>query len=204
MPRLSDADDLALINSVIATISGNLAGYPPLVAADMTAFGTIRDAFANDLLLHNQQQDAARAQTIAKDASRTAADLELRRIRELIKAHGVSDANYAALGIPQAESLTPSTATVPVANVDTSERLQHTINFADASAPNIKRRPAGTIDLEIWNKIDGPLPGASSTDELLTLDTQHPVHDGVRRRARGQDALMCLRWQFAGVKTFSN
>jgi hypothetical protein len=159
---------------MLDTISGNLAAYPGVVAADITDFGNLRDDFADDLLLHNQQQDAARAQTIKKDASRAAADLKRRSIRDLIKAHGVSDSAFAALGIPVAESSAPATATVAVATIDTSERSRHTINFADAAAPNIKRRPRGTTGCEIWVKIDSPPPGNENDCTFLSLDDETP------------------------------
>lgn len=197
MARLSDSAFRDLLDAVITIISANLAGYPPLVAGDMTAFGALRDTYKDDLLLHVQQQDAAKAQTITKDASRQACELELRRIRDLIKAHGVSEANLAALGLPTSESQVPN-ATVPIGSVDTSERLRHTIHFADSAAPNLKRRPRGTIGCEIWRKVDGPPPGDETECSMLTLDTETPHVINYTQADAGKVAHYMLRWQLKG------
>lgn len=94
------------------------------------------------------------------------------KFRKLLDANGGAASKYAALGIPQAESVGPTTTTVPVATVDTSERLRHTIRWADSATPSSKRRPRGTIGIEIWRKIDGPLSGSELDCEFLALDTE--------------------------------
>lgn len=153
---------LAFANSYIATVSGDLASYAPLLAADMTSIGGMRDGYGDGILDADQKREASKAATVTQNTGRKTLLTELRRQRDILKAHGVPDDKYAALGFPSGgpSGESGSGVTVPIATVDTSKRLQHTINFADASAPNIKRRPAGTIGLEIWNKIDGPPPGS--------------------------------------------
>lgn len=141
--NMSDADGLAHYNAMIATISGNLAAYAPLVAADMTAAGTKRDTMDDKLLTHNQSQAQATADTAAKNVARKDMDDDKRRIRSVLKAHGISDELFNALGYPSGgpSGETVSVATVPIATVDTSKRLMHTIHFADASGlPSCLRR----------------------------------------------------------------
>src|SRR6266545_7995062 len=137
---LSASDLLALMNQMAATISADLPSYPGITAPMMTAFGAVRDDLSDKLDAHNIAQDAARAATFDKDAAMADGVAAVRKIRDLIKANAVTDTKYTALGIPQAVANVPTTATVPVATVDTSKRLQHTINFTDSADPANKRR----------------------------------------------------------------
>ena len=92
----------------------------------------MRDNLGDKLDPHNIAQNAARAATIDKDSAVDDSVAEIRKIRDLIKANFVADPKYAALGIPAAAANVRATATVPVATVDTSERMRHTINFTGA------------------------------------------------------------------------
>jgi hypothetical protein len=67
---LSDAEALALMNSMAATISANLANYPGITAAMVTAFGSVRDDFSDKLDAQDIAQNASRAATADKDAER--------------------------------------------------------------------------------------------------------------------------------------
>jgi hypothetical protein len=168
---------LAFANSYIATVSGDLASYPGLVAADMTGIGAMRDNYGDSILDADQKRDASKAATVTQNTNRDFILAELRRQRDLIKAHSVAEDKYAALGFPTggpsgvAES---SNATVPVATVDTSERLRHTIHFKDAAPGATKRKPKDVVGAEIWNKLDGPPPGSEKDCVFLALDTGTP------------------------------
>ena len=94
----TDPESLAHLNVMLSVISGNLAAYPPLTAADVTATGSLRDDFDDKLLTHNTSQAQATADTASKNAVRKAVDDEKRRIKALLKAHGVSEADMNALG----------------------------------------------------------------------------------------------------------
>jgi hypothetical protein len=196
MQNLSDADFLAFLNAFIATLSGDLASYTGVTAAMMTQMGTLRDDDADTLLTHTQTQEAAKAATIAKNDARAAAEAFVRQIRDLIRANNVPADKYAALGIPSAPESAPSSATVPIATIDTRNRLQHTINFADASTPNIKRRPRGVVGCEIYVKIDGPPPGNESDCVFLALDTATPYVAEFSPADAGKTAHYLLRWLF--------
>ncbi len=194
---MSDADALAHYNAMIATISGNLPAYAPLVAADVTASGAIRDDMSDLLLTHNQSHAQATADTAAKNVGRKLMDDDKRKIRALLKANGATEAAINALDFPSAG---PSGeggggVTVPVATIDTSERLRHTINFADASAPNLKRRPKGVVGCEIWVKIDGPPPGNETECVFLALDSATPYVAEFPPEHAGKTAHYLFRWQ---------
>lgn len=106
---------------------------------------------------------------------------------------------HAALGIPTAspESLTPSASTVPVATVDTSKRLQHTIHYLDAAAGGNKKRPRGVDGCEIWVKIGAELPGSEKDCMFLALDRSTPYLVEYDAVDAGKTAHSMLRWQLA-------
>ncbi len=64
--------------------------------------------------------------------------------------------------------------TAPVGQVDTSQRLQHTISFSDATTPTSKAKPAGVRGCEIWMKVGPPLPVTAADLAFVTLDTRTP------------------------------
>lgn len=102
------------------------------------------------------------------------------------------DPDYAALGIPQAEGLAPSTASVPVATIDTSERLS-TPSISPTPPRQISNAaPCGTTGGEIWVKIDGPPPGNESDCSFLALDTTTPYVAEYTPRRRRQDSSLSL------------
>jgi hypothetical protein len=195
--NMPDSEFLAMYTSMIATISGDLASYPGLTAAMMTASGALRDDIEDKLGDHDTKQDASRAARIAKDDARALGEADVRKLRALMKANGVTDEKYTATGIPKPSLPTPpSNATVPVATVDTSERLRHTIHFAESAAPNIKRRPRDVVGVEIWRKLDGPPPTDESECTFVALDTATPYMVEYTGDAAGKTAHYMLRWQF--------
>jgi len=193
--NISDADLLALLNAMLATISGDLPSYPGLTAGMLTAAGTIRDDFSDKLLVHNQAQDAARAGTIAKNEVRDLVIVEIIvKFRKLLDANGVAADKKAALGIPATESAGPASSTVPVATVDTSERLRQTVRFLDAAAGGNRRRPRGVDGCEIWVKVDGAPPGSEKDCVFLALDSATPYLVEYDPEDAGKTAHYMLRW----------
>lgn len=122
----------------------------------------------------------------------------LRSLRDRVKAEGVADDKYAALGFPTSGPVgeSVSNATVPVATVDTSKRLQHTIHWKDAAPGASKRKPKDVFGLEIWNKIDGPPPGSEKDCGFVTLDTGSPHLVEYDAEHAGKMVHYMLRWQF--------
>jgi hypothetical protein len=193
---MSDAELQGKFTAQIATISGDLASYPGLTAAMLTEAGAERDDFGDKLLNKEQTRTADQAATVAKDASRVFVEKRMRSFRDLTRANGVAADKEAALGMPAAESGAPSAATVPIATVDTSKRLQHRIDFLDAAAGGNKRRPKGVVGAEIWKKIDGPPPGSDKDCTFVTLDANTPHVVEYDAEHAGKMVHYMLRWQF--------
>jgi len=195
---MPDAEFLAWLNAFIAVVSGDLASYPGITAPMMTDLGTMRDDYADALLAHNLAQEAAKGATIAKNNTRLPAQNKVLNLRDLTTANGVDAAKYAVLGFPSSgpsgESV--SSATVPIAIVDWSQRLKHIIDWSDASAPGVRRKPAGVDGLEIWLKIGGTPPGSEKDCQFLTLDTRTPHTVDFDAADAGKMAYYMFRWQF--------
>ena len=110
----------------------------------------------------------------------------------------VDDAERQALGITVRDTIpTPvgPPETRPVASVDTSERLQHTISFADEATPTRRAKPAGVRGAQIWVKIGDPAPLDPSELTFLATDTRTPylaTFDGADAK---KVAHYMLRWE---------
>jgi hypothetical protein len=109
----------------------------------------------------------------------------------------VTDAQRQALGITvrstsRTAAGTPSSR--PVATVDTSQRLRHTINFSDESTPTSRVKPEGAQGCEIWMKVGDPTPAGPNDVHYLALDTRTPYTVEFEAADAGKAAYYMLRW----------
>src|SRR5262249_31548553 len=82
----------------------------------------------------------------------------------------------------------------PLAQVDTSHRLQHTIHWRDESIPNSKVKPGGVRGAEIWACI-GPTPPSDPTQaHFVALDTASPYLFEHNPADAGKLAHYLVRW----------
>jgi hypothetical protein len=72
----------------------------------------------------------------------------------------IDDTHLSALKIGAAKSRGSAgpISTRPIISVDFTQRLQHTLTFVDETTPASRRKPAGTLALELWIKKGGPAP----------------------------------------------
>jgi hypothetical protein len=176
IPR-TDANFDAWQANFVSVVNGNLAGYG-LVAGDLTPVTTAQTAWNTSFAAQQTAQAAAEAATQTKDNDRTALVNAVRAVVRRIQATAsVTDTAKAAAGItvPDSEP-TPSgpPTSAPVGQVDTSQRLQHTVSFSDAQAPTSKVKPAGVRGCEIWMKVGTPPPVTAAELTFVTLDTRTP------------------------------
>jgi hypothetical protein len=166
------------------------AEVAPLVAA--------RSEF-NDAVSNNDATQAqARATRLTKDHVRAHAEQLVRPMAGRLQAMpGMTDAQRERLGITvrsTARAPVGKPTTRPVATVDTTHRLQHTIAFVDELTPTSRAKPDGVSGCEIWIKIDGPPPVDPNELRYLSTDTRSPYvaqFDGVDG---GKTAYYMLRW----------
>jgi hypothetical protein len=119
----------------------------------------------------------------------------IRDIRNLCKASNLDEMKMSQLGVPSGSIVSPPVVTVPVATVDTSQRMRHTISWSDGAANGNKRRPRGTMGAEIWVKIDGPPPGSEKDCTFLTLDSATPYMSEYEPTDSGKTAHYMIRWR---------
>jgi len=109
----------------------------------------------------------------------------------------VTDAQRQALGITVRSTtrtaVGPPTSK-PVATVDTTQRLRHTINFVDELTPTSRAKPDGVQGCEIWTKVGDPAPAGPSEVHYLALDTRTPYVVTFDTPDAGKTAYYMLRW----------
>ncbi len=190
----SDTELLAMATQVLSAVETSPTNYG-LDMSYPTNLELARDTFDTDLTAHVAGQATAQSLTETKNSSRGVLEEFIREARRKGKAHKTSQADMDLLGIPESSGAAPSTATIPEAQIDTSERLRHTIHFRDAGALDNKRRPRGVIGCEIWIKIGGPPPGDHKECTFETLDVRTPHMIDFDPEHAGQTAHYMMRWQ---------
>ncbi|HVS82828.1 MAG TPA: hypothetical protein VHE60_13945 [Pyrinomonadaceae bacterium] len=110
----------------------------------------------------NSASAAALAATQAKSDSRDAGEAFIRPLVGRMQSNtSITDAQRQSLGITV--RATTGTAvgapdTKPVGQVDTSQRLRHTLSFVDELTPTSRAKPDGVQGCETWTEV-GAAPG---------------------------------------------
>lgn len=173
--------ELGLPNGMVTDLSSALQIWTD-------AYGTRKDALA-----------AAMAATAAMKSARTALTKLARPAIQLVQNNpAVHDDARKAMGLRLPENpraRVPIPTSRPIGTVDTSQRLQHTLNWQDEASPNSIAKPDGVRGVEIWLHI-GPTPPAGPDQcQFVALDSSTPyllVHNAADA---GKLAHYMLRWQ---------
>jgi hypothetical protein len=170
-------------------------GIPTATATDLTDGLT---DWSDNLTAHHTAQTNANAARVTKDISRERLEGLVRPAAQMIQANpAVTDEQRAGAGLPIRDAIRTRAAaptTRPVGQVDTSQRLQHTLSWRDESSPNSKAKPPGVRGAEIWLYIGPTPPSDPSQAHFVALDTASPyllVHDAADA---GKLAHYLLRW----------
>jgi hypothetical protein len=176
IPQADSAFD-AYQGTFITYFSANVAtwGYG---AADALAFTTAQTAWSSAYAAHLAAIAAATSARTTKDSARSDLVALIRQYSQAIQTNpDTTDVHRGGLGItiPDATPtpVGPPTSS-PVLQVDTSQRLQVTVSFADEGTPTNKAKPAGVMGCEIWMKLDGAAPTDLDDCAFVTLDTRTP------------------------------
>ncbi|MBU0717320.1 MAG: hypothetical protein KJ749_03650 [Planctomycetes bacterium] len=169
-----------------------------LVIGDLTTILIAQLSWTPSLTAHIAAQANAQSARATKDGNRTTLESQIRAlVRRLQASPSVSDAERAALGITVPDTgatAAASPTTRPVCEVDTSQRLRHTIDFTDEGTPTRKAKPAGVLGAEIWVKI-GPTPPVDPSElTFLAVDTRSPYTRDYPGSEGGKQAHYMLRW----------
>ena len=169
-----------------------------LATADTAALATAVGNWSTAFPIHNAAVITAQTTQTAKDAARTNVETLLRPMIQQIQANPkVTDAQRAAMNLNlRSKSHTPAAVptTVPVATVDTSQRLQHTISYRDSATPNSTQKPHGVAYCEIWAKVGGPAPTDASQLVYLGNASSSPQLEAFTGAQAGLPVWYWLRW----------
>jgi hypothetical protein len=169
-----------------------------LNSADMTAITGTQDNWTSAYDAHIAARAAAEGAMHAKRGAREGYESALRSMAKRVQSSGgTTDSHRAELGLNVKQETRTSAGAPesrPVAQVDTSQRLRHTISFWDESTPNSRAKPAGAMGCEIWSKIGDPSPLDPSQLHFLGLDTSTPYMVQFGGEDAGKTAYYMLRW----------
>jgi hypothetical protein len=169
-----------------------------LSTADLTAITGTQGEWtgAYDALV--AARAAAEGAQQAKRDARETYEAALRSMAKRVQSSaGTTDRHRAELGLNVQQGARVSTGvptTRPVAQVDTGQRLRHTISFFDESTPNSRAKPAGAMGCEIWSKVGDPAPTDPGQLHFLGLDTSTPYMVQFGGEDAGKTAYYMLRW----------
>lgn len=169
--------------------------------SDLKPLETAVSVWQKEYPAHVAAQARAEAARQSKDAARANLEREIRPVTNFIQTYPkTTDADRATIGITVRQpgaSLSPPPTGRPLARVDTSERLRHTIRFSDEATPTRKARPRGTLGAEVRVKLVDPGQPAPSDPEALsfvTVATNGVVTTDYPSTAGGKTAVYMLRW----------
>ena len=192
-----DEDFNVFINTFVSYVTAHAInlGVPPATA---TALSNALLVWTDSLAAHDTAQIAATSARTTKDSARDALTIITRTTARSIQANPtVTDEVRALMGLQihdDARTRPPVPTTKPVGQIDTSQRLQHTIHWRDESMPNSKVKPIGVRGAEIWVFIGPTPPSDPAQVKFVALDTTSPyllVHEPADV---GKLAHYLLRW----------
>jgi hypothetical protein len=194
----SDANLDTYANNFVTTINANLADYG-LVAADTTAVAAALAAWSPAYDAVAPAEAAFRAAVTAKDSTKESLVASIRALAKVIQSKpSVTDEAKSAIGITIADTTktpVPVPTTAPTAMIEQTNRLQHTVNFADSTTPTSKAKPAGVRGAQVWVKIGTTPPASVSELHYLATDTRTPYVAQFDQADAGKTAYYWLRWE---------
>lgn len=191
-----DADFIEFAQNFITKIDGTEALYG-LTAATTTALNTMLTTFETSYSDNNAGQTTARSLREKKDADRAPLESRLREAAQTVQTtSSVTDAQRADLRITIPDSLSVPDGppqSRPVAEIDTSEPLRHTVKFYDTDM-EVKGKPAGVRGAEIFCKVGGEATMNEDDYRYLGTDTRSPYLAVHKPADVGKQAHYLLRW----------
>lgn len=192
----ADAELSAWLDNFVKYANANLTSLG-LVAADVTPLQDAMTAWDGKYADHLSAQAAAQGARQAKEESRKSAENTARLLAQRLQTNpNVQNSDRHLLGLnvrSTSRTAVAAPTSRPVASVDTSQRLQHTISFVDENTPSSRAKPPGASGCEVWMKI-GAAPTDPSELTYLATDTRTPytaVFDGADA---GKVVHYMLRW----------
>ena len=192
-----DAEFNVWLQNFLTYANANLAGLD-LTAADLTPLQTADTSWNSAYAAHVAAQAQAQSARQTKDDARSDVEEALRPlVNQIQSTPAVTDSQRQSLGITVRSSTRTAVGppvTRPVATVDTSQRLRHTIQFVDEPTPNSRAKPDGVSGCEVWVKVGDTPPADPSELKYLATDTRTPYVGEYDGADAGKKAHYMLRW----------
>ncbi len=198
IPRPDGAFDAWQSNFVTyATANAAALGLDPLV--DIPPLAAAQTTWTTDYGANTAAQAAAQAARQAKGAARDSFEGVIRPLVGVLQASAdVDDTERAALGITVPDTkptpVGPPTSR-PVVSVDTSQRLQHTIEFVDETTLTSRANRGGGRGAQLWVKRGDPPPVDPNELTFLATDTRTPYVANFDGADGNKVAHYMLRWE---------
>jgi len=135
----------------------------------------------------------------AKDAQKASALATIRPLAMILKSNqGVSNEDKALLGLHIDDGTrTPvaQPATAPMLSIQAMFSGEHQLRFADELTPDLKKKPAGVIQLELYVYV-GPTPTTNYEDaDFVGVYTKNPIQYTFSPTQAGLTATYFARWR---------
>lgn len=186
-------------DNFVTYVSANAVALGLDPAVDIPPLTAAQGDWQTDYPANIAAQQAAQSARQAKDAARGTFEGVIRPLVRRMQANpAVKDSDKASMGVTVPDT-TPTDVgppvTRPVVSVDTSQRLRHTIHFADEATPTSKAKPDGVRGAQIWMKVGDPPPADPSELTYVATDTRtpHPIDFGGSDAK--QNAHYMVRWE---------
>jgi hypothetical protein len=169
-----------------------------LAASDMTSLTAELSGWNADYPAFVTARSAQAAATQTKNQRRTSSKAMVRKfVRTLQNNPNVTDADRAELDITIPDSTHTRSAvptTRPVLIIDTSQSLQHGLDFFDEMTPNSRAKPEDVMGCEISHQIGVPEPLDPDEMRILAIDTATPYIATFKGEDAGKTVYYRLRW----------
>lgn len=147
---------------------------------------------------HITARDASRAATTEKNETFDRVVGVAQSASRMVQANPrVTDAARKNAGLPVHKTTrTPVDvpATEPVGFVMATDRLEHTLSYADSATPTRRAKPNGVTSCEVYLNISDQAPQNPESYEFHMLSTRAPQRISFKAEDSGKTANYLLRW----------
>lgn len=193
IPR-GDAEAIAHGRNLVQYLANNIPALG-MNAGDDTELKSALDAFEAKYNLSVTKKAESEASIEEKDAARAVYETLLRKFN--LDTHDADDAHRAAMNLTVKDTVRTSVGAPeshPVGEVETSQKLVHTIHFRDELTPASKAKPDGVQGVQVWLKIGGTPPVDHKECDYIATDSKTPYSYDFDGADAGKTAYYLLRW----------
>lgn len=193
----ADTEFIAWMQNFISYASANVAALG-LTAPELMSIQNQQTTLETSYTDFVATQALAASKRQRKDDERTAQEKLVRPLVARLQSFTtVTDAQRQALGLrvrSTSRTAVPTPTSRPIATIDTSQRLRHTISFVDENTAGSRAKPDGVSGCEIWMKVGEPSPADPDELRYIATDTRSPYVVEFEASDTGKMAYYMLRW----------